>query len=709
MKFKGIARKLIATGAGAVIALSACGVGTAFAWNTTAYDVPTQETPVITEDGYRYATAVGQHGSAVIGEYAGLNEMVNEIYATPGNGVGTDNYMYNPYMGIFGTSANEVPDPYTANLMYNWYVEATKMTDASSTLEKSNNAMVNLLFTSSKGSSILSDNSVAPGTGTCYTLAGRPDVLTVNPSAAHQFGDQIKAINEAAKDSEYYKPASDTYIGDDKYAPITATYDESNAGTQIQNMWRHSKAAVQVEENAKANNLKVKSRYGDSMETAYKYELYTKGTIYYTLSQLKENGGTVDKKTIAYVKGISGSDKDATVTLYSEPDPSISREMAHHIECTVATANNLANVLNPDLERQEKMQAVTCTVEQLAQADVIILADPDNMAYNLNGQNADGTFVKPNWVKSESSGTEENDWGQHATRSATDSEGNLYYKNEFWGPQPSTTTMVNSIKAALNDLGTDKAKALAAKNILSCVQEGSSSSDGGSVEAMSQYGIINAFVYPEIANGYKQYAWWLDTLAHIKTDRVAGMVGILCEDMSHAEGASLDDVKNWSADECAAVEKTYLDGVAYYLANQKTIDNQYPWLTPTEDFMDAYNASQVTPEPAPAAAKKANTLKITGKVVNLKAKNLKKKAQNITAKKAYKVAKKGQGTVSYKLGSVVKAKFKKFFKVNAKNGKITVKKGLKKGTYKVKVKVTAKGNANYKSITKTATVTVKVK
>ena len=43
-----------------------------------------------------------------------------------------------------------------------------------------------------------------------------------------------------------------------------------------------------------------------------------------------------------------------------------------------------------------------------------------------------------------------------------------------------------------------------------------------------------------------------------------------------------------------------------------------------------------------------------------------------------------------------------------RTGKVTVKKGLKKGTYGVKTKVTAAGNANYKALTKTVTFKVKV-
>lgn len=68
-----------------------------------------------------------------------------------------------------------------------------------------------------------------------------------------------------------------------------------------------------------------------------------------------------------------------------------------------------------------------------------------------------------------------------------------------------------------------------------------------------------------------------------------------------------------------------------------------------------------------------------------------------------------EGKVTYQLTSVSKKKYKKYFKVNAANGVITVKKKLKKGTYTLKVKVTAAGNANYKPLSRTVTVKVKVK
>ena len=47
--------------------------------------------------------------------------------------------------------------------------------------------------------------------------------------------------------------------------------------------------------------------------------------------------------------------------------------------------------------------------------------------------------------------------------------------------------------------------------------------------------------------------------------------------------------------------------------------------------------------------------------------------------------------------------------INKKTGKVTVKKGLKKGTYKVKVNITASGTATYEKATKTVTFRIRGK
>jgi hypothetical protein len=118
----------------------------------------------------------------------------------------------------------------------------------------------------------------------------------------------------------------------------------------------------------------------------------------------------------------------------------------------------------------------------------------------------------------------------------------------------------------------------------------------------------------------------------------------------------------------------------------------------------------VTVVAAKRTVKKANTLKVKAKKPTVKYSKLKKKKQTIAVKKAMTVSE-AKGKVTYKISSVKKGNksYKKKFSINAKTGKITIKKGLKKGTYKVKIKVKAAGNSTYKAATKTVTVKIKVK
>jgi hypothetical protein len=104
---------------------------------------------------------------------------------------------------------------------------------------------------------------------------------------------------------------------------------------------------------------------------------------------------------------------------------------------------------------------------------------------------------------------------------------------------------------------------------------------------------------------------------------------------------------------------------------------------------------------------KKNSLTAKGKTVKVKYKKLKKKSQKIQYYKAIEISK-SEGAWSFK-----KVKGNKKITVNKETGKITLKKGLKKGTYKVKVKVTASGgkigNTKYKKGSKTVTVKIIVK
>ena len=107
-----------------------------------------------------------------------------------------------------------------------------------------------------------------------------------------------------------------------------------------------------------------------------------------------------------------------------------------------------------------------------------------------------------------------------------------------------------------------------------------------------------------------------------------------------------------------------------------------------------------------------NTLfSVKPKTATVKYKKLKKKNQTVARSKVMTISN-SKGDMKYSLTTVKRGKskkYKKYFKINAKTGTVTVKKKLKKGTYKITCKVTCSGNADYLSATKTVTFTIKVK
>ena len=89
-----------------------------------------------------------------------------------------------------------------------------------------------------------------------------------------------------------------------------------------------------------------------------------------------------------------------------------------------------------------------------------------------------------------------------------------------------------------------------------------------------------------------------------------------------------------------------------------------------------------------------------------------------TTSKAVSYASVKKKNVAFSLGASVNSKGRLTYAkasgnakitVNRSTGSITVKKGLKKGTYKIKLKVSAAAKGNYKAASKVITVTVKVK
>lgn len=121
-------------------------------------------------------------------------------------------------------------------------------------------------------------------------------------------------------------------------------------------------------------------------------------------------------------------------------------------------------------------------------------------------------------------------------------------------------------------------------------------------------------------------------------------------------------------------------------------------ITVTAKETDTYKKAVKTITVKVAKGTPTVTAKVTSKT--LKYTSVKKKSQSFSLGAAVN----SKGTLSYKKTSGTSA-----ITVNSKTGKIYVKKGLKKGTYKVKIQIRAAARGYYNAGSKTVTVTVKVK
>ncbi|MBR3316794.1 MAG: hypothetical protein IKG21_03080 [Atopobiaceae bacterium] len=118
---------------------------------------------------------------------------------------------------------------------------------------------------------------------------------------------------------------------------------------------------------------------------------------------------------------------------------------------------------------------------------------------------------------------------------------------------------------------------------------------------------------------------------------------------------------------------------------------------------DANHAAKTSAAAKLVVAKAAQPM--TAKAANRTASLATLKTKAVTVARPIAIAK-AQGTLSYaKVASGSSAALT----VNKTTGKVTVKRGTKKGTYAIKIKVTAAGNANYKAGSKTVTCKVVVK
>jgi hypothetical protein len=279
--------------------------------------------------------------------------------------------------------------------------------------------------------------------------------------------------------------------------------------------------------------------------------------------------------------------------------------------------------------------------------------------------------------------------------------------------------MVSTVKATCGTYGYSYNSCTRCKNLLDVDGE---TAYGGLEELLIDYdydyvyladsGYLFDLVKPIVAEGAECTFEWKVTKTPTATED--GEKALVCTKCNAVKPGSetvvprdTDEAKDLAIEAATPAIEAAADIIAnkakYTTASMKAIDEARAMLNQAiaaGSAADVTRCAQILQKAVDEAAqKKANPIKAKNKTVKAKA----AKKTTFSAKKAFGVSK-AQGKVTYKKATGNKKN------TVSKAGKVTVKKGLKKGkSYKVKVKITAAGNGNYLKKTIVKTLTVKVK
>ncbi|MCC8029719.1 MAG: hypothetical protein LIO75_08010, partial [Lachnospiraceae bacterium] len=247
-------------------------------------------------------------------------------------------------LGVFGTDANDSPDPYYYNYFYNFYAEAEG-------LELSGDAVI-IPENNVAASPAKADTTIIDEYGTSISLAGRPDVLIgVSSSNSADDLDGYDALIQAIRDGlgeDYYQE------GDEDYSPYLISYTTTTTYDMISAL--NETANVMNVITAKTGKT---GRYGDPLAIAEQFGDYVCGVSTYVLSELENQG--LEQKTMAVVQTINTD--DGTVDL-ATADTMDATSYVRGAEYVNYVAKNIA----------DEIGTTGITGDQLLEADVVIIS-----------------------------------------------------------------------------------------------------------------------------------------------------------------------------------------------------------------------------------------------------------------------------------------------------------------------------------------------
>ena len=688
---KTIATKSVRLLVTAVLALYMCVPLSAY-----AADLSTEDSTVEAKSVEGYVTASSTPASQAAPEILGLTGVDELTNSDPSIDDYTDSLKYI----FFGTDEyNENANPYFYNKVYD--------TDGEQVIYNSNMRW-------NKQNSIAANpvRALAPYGGVDDTddlvWEQLPDVIIGNEVAD---GEHVTYLEDE------YAPAVEEALGleSGSYQPIAVEYTLNSMADIVDKTYGIAEAGEQVVEDSDGEK---QLRYGSAVDIATNYEKYVKGTQGYILQALDE--GTVEKKNVVVVE--SYADDQFTLT----KTPSSWATGTRFLEITTLVADNLADDLDGD-------DAATVTREELAAMDVDLIILTSDAAENAEmGDLATKTY----WASSNIAGAIYK-VDANSVEIATNygrilgclydeildqSDLVAYYYDTFYH-------IKDSMLATAIDQGMDGVRNWAVQDgsgseLLTWDEEDVADYSQDEVQAILDAGVAYIYSLGEEADELVQLTDYIEvngidisdaTVSFSIADGAASVSAVL-------SGTTLVEGTDYTVAYTNAAGETvtsFTDAGTYTATLTGTgtaTDGYYGTATATYTVQAATGGgSSASSSSGTTAAKKAQSITVKAKkATTVKYSKLKKKAQVVKASKLYKVTG-AKGKLSYSKVSVKKNGKKASKKVAkkitvSKTGKITLKKGLAKGTYKVKVKVKAAATSKYKaSKAKNVTVTIKVK
>ena len=474
-------------------------------------------------------------------------------------------------LGVYGSDANENPNPYLYNEFYNRYAETnnlqasgdTAVWDTVGRIPSSFNEIPVTAFGYPADLALRPDLVIGTNTsvGNVYQVTMNHDTTTsINyatwgvgrtiPTQPYQYvldirrhTDKEDLLGTKNSDGNVYERSEFYRSGDEGFDPIAVTYDRGDTSntTGLDCLVENVDELTWRAQLALANDATRTTRYGSVADIAIKYEQFVKATKWYILKKIDE--GKIARKKVAVVTKVTKQADSATgkvsylfgVAKFNPDGDASTLGNLRVLEAVQDTTDDVVSAYFPDAKAGTQRSSNSLTAQQLMDAGV------------------DAIICMPSLSAAASYGTADVEEALSAAGYAPQTPG---YPQIFDAKVP---------------LGTFES--LTGYNT--------------SVEAAILVGVIQGFLYPEVVNPIDMMAYYSSSLFHLKDAYVEPFVKSQLADVSLPAGVDLSTAR-CDAASVKSVQALLDEGTAYYYEHKDAIDQQRPRIASSDMMDDAY-------------------------------------------------------------------------------------------------------------------------